>query len=116
VIAGGITVLLAVSILLGSLDSQSNKWVYIFQEYVLGYEPLIGIPENYTGEFRNWHWNGQLAQLWNFKDGMTVGEFRTWDEDGSRGWVAHDTLENAPNASVIVDEYGNLVDIQLRKP
>lgn len=71
-------------------DPQANKYIYMFQAYVLpgGYSEGMIYPHNleeskrYSGIWRMWYRNGSLMEETTFVQGLANGPFRHWHENG----------------------------------
>jgi hypothetical protein len=66
-------------------DPQASRWVYIFQAY---YYPkhrngLIPVPDEYTGEWREWYLNGRPRCCCSMRNGKGHGKGVNWNEDGT---------------------------------
>lgn len=77
------------AVLLLVINPQISRFAYIFQSMVNGREgshPWAALgpnpPDNYTGVWRRWHWNGKLSFEEQYVGGKLDGPFRAWDRLG----------------------------------
>jgi len=75
------------------LNSQSNRWVFIFQSMVTNREGSHpwgesgpSPPPHFTGVWYRWHWNGVRSFEEHYTDGKLNGLFKAWDRSG-RQWL-----------------------------
>jgi len=62
-------------------NPQWSKYIYVFQSQML--KRNIYPPENYTGIWREWHPNFQLAHEAIYKEGKLIDSEKEWSSDGA---------------------------------
>jgi hypothetical protein len=82
-----------VILLLLHLNPQRSRYIYIFQSMVTFHENSNPWgdsgprpPNNYTGAWYRWHWNGRLSFEEHYESGELAGPFRAWDRSGHQ-WI-----------------------------
>ena len=67
--------------LLNITREQKLNGIWLDEDYNL-YFGWDNMPDNFTGEYKNWYKNKQLYKYCLYKNGKLEGEYKIWWDDG----------------------------------